>query len=136
MKKFGILPLIALFTLAIAGISFAAGGLPQTPGKVPITIQNVKNIAPTASASACGTITGTKPTQSITTTAYTAVEAIAYDITAGAAKVVKWFEDGTLVWVGSSYTLTNNKGTTIAATVMKPYSTATATSTGFCYRRQ
>src|SRR6185369_17280177 len=111
MKKFNLLSLIAIALLISTGIAMAVTGtLPQSTGKVPATIQNLKSIAPTAGKSRCDTVTGTKAIQkSYSTASYVGAEAQAFNPASGAATIVKWFEDGIQVWIGSSYSITNDR---------------------------
>lgn len=138
MKKMGILTLLSILTLAILAVAgmAAQGTLPQSAGKAPATIQNLKATAPVAGKSRCDTVTGTRAVQkNYSSAGYVGIEANAYNATTGAPVNVKWYEDNKQVWVGSSYSAVNDKGTTVTTVTYKDYSSAIH-STGSCVRRQ
>ncbi len=110
---FAVLALVALGAVAFAG-------LPSTPGNT--IIQNLHGLADKNTRS--DDVTGTKGVfKSYTSAGYTGIEATVVD-TSGAGVNVQWFEDGQLVWVGSTFSATNDKGTQFAAVSYQPYSTA------------
>lgn len=137
MKKYSIFTFSILAILVIVGAGLAATGtLPQTVGKVPATVQNFNAIAPAAGKSRCDSVAGTKAIQkSYSTAGYFGIEAGAYNATTGAAEIVRWEEDGKQVWVGGTYTATNDKGAGVSKLTYKAYSAAQR-NVGTCIRRQ
>jgi hypothetical protein len=104
-------------TLIVAGLALAAG-LPHTPGNT--IIQNLTGLSDTNTRS--DDTTGTKGVfKSYSAAGYTGINATVVDTT-GAGVNVKWREDGNLVWVGPTFSATNNGGAAFSTLSYEPYS--------------
>lgn len=123
-----------ILSVLIAATAFAAGNLPWNTGKPAVQIQNLKGIASKAGQSRCDTVTGTSAVQKTYSSAgYAGMTATVYDVNTGAPIVVKWYEDGQQVWVGSTYEGVNDQGKAFSSLKYAAFGNHT---TGSCARRQ
>lgn len=122
MKKifgFMLLALVCLAELAVARdkVLYDEKSSPKVP------IQNLHSLAPAKGGQRSNTSAFTKNSfKGYSTTGNLGNEVEVVD-SAGAGVSVKWFLDGVLTWIGSTFSFTNPGGSTYAKVSFQPYST-------------
>lgn len=131
LVSFSLLVVFALAATAFAGDKM----LYDNKSKPAVAIQNLNALSPVKSKLRCDTAAYTKAAfNGYTATSYLGNEAQVVDST-GAAVRVKWFLDGVLAWIDSTFSFTNHGGTSYSKVHFQPYS-ATSRSLTSCIKRQ
>jgi hypothetical protein len=135
MKLFCLTIIAAAIGIMLAGVAVAAKGKLPTDGNLQ-TVQNTAAVAPVKTVGRCDTVTKTKATtfKSYTTNGYLVGKATVVD-TAGSGVSVKWYLDGILSWIGSSFEFTNDKKAHVTNLSYAGYSAASRSLTS-CILRQ
>lgn len=132
--RFCQLMIAACIMLVAASAAFAVNGiLPLDRNTTPV--QNVHGNSATSATSRCDTHTGTSGVfQNYSTSGYVGIDATVVSNT-GAPVNVQWYQNGALVWVGPTFSISNNLGLDTTSIGYAPYAGSSQTLTS-CVRRQ